>query len=352
MSNPMRDFVIAQKREDRGEFFINLFEWCNLNCSFCWQDHSSKEGLDSVVLKSSNVIEVLERDFKKYQAFDINIMGGELFFDDVDDQLFEDYFQFVKVINDYALFKGIDLYYNWVTNFIFTKTERLKKLLNRLYKLGVKTGLTTSYDPRGRFNSQTYNLFKDNLGVFADDLRSIGIVMTKPNIKAIMKGDGRLKYLYQNYELYFDYYSPEDNFKYMLPLESELFEFFQYMLVEYPKSQPFCGWLEQKESKMTCRSSSVILPNGQSGQCRSLLNDELYKHFDSKVNIANNESMEADFINKRDCLSCEYFKICGLGCFLQSNFKPHQDLDDCLFYKTFEYISDLNYMEDSVELPT
>lgn len=350
MSLSNSDFILAHKRESRGEFFINLFEKCNLSCSFCWQDHDDNHGMDSIKERAYDVIEVLNRDRDKYRSYDVNIMGGELFFDEVDDALFEDYFQFTMTIQKFAKTMGFDLYFNWVTNFVFTKQNRLKNLLERLYGNNVKTGLTTSYDPRGRFNNQSYNLFLDNLDFFKDDLRSIGIVMTRPNILAIMKGDSRLETLYSKYDLYFDYYSPESNFKSMLPLESELLTFFKYMFSSYPQSQPFRGWLEFRENKMTCRSSQVLLPNGSAGQCQSLLSRELFQHFENNIQEKTNQMMEDSFLKKRDCLTCEYYKKCGFGCFLQSSFKPHQDLSDCLYFLTFKHIDSIQRDYESISV--
>ena len=205
--------------------------------------------------------------------------------------------------------------------------------------------LTTSYDPRGRFNTKNFNLFLENIDIVRSHLRSVGVVMTRPNIIAIMKGDSKLESLYNKIELYFDYYSPEESFKTSLPKDSELLVFFKYMLQKYPKAEPFKSWRENDINRMTCRSSNVILPDGGGGKCRSLVAKKLYNEFLSEFDTQNNDSMEKSFIERRNCLTCEFFKKCGLGCFLQSDFLKHNDLDDCLFYLTFKEIE-----EDKLEL--
>lgn len=338
MNPELTDLILEEKRDKAEEFFINLFELCNLRCSFCWQDHESKVGMDSVVNRAADVIKVIESRRKVRQAFEVNVMGGELFFDEIPDSLFDDYFTFAVRVNDYAKEVNVKVDFNWVTNLVFTKTQRVLKLMERLATVGIEGSITTSYDPRGRFNSQSFDLFRTNLDVMGSYLRSIGVVMTKPNITALMKGDARFDELSGKYKFYFDYYSPEESFATMLPKDSELLEFFKYMLDKYPHIYPFKDWINNSHNKMTCRSSNVILPTGENGKCRALVSQKLYDGFYSTIEKDNNSNMEAHFLEKRNCLTCEYFKKCGLGCFLQSNFKEHNDLDDCLFYKTYKHI--------------
>ena len=39
----------SNKRAQTGEIIVTLFEYCPLNCKFCNQDHSSLEGIDTLV---------------------------------------------------------------------------------------------------------------------------------------------------------------------------------------------------------------------------------------------------------------------------------------------------------------
>jgi len=330
--------ILKDKREAREEFFINLFELCNLKCSFCWQDHNDKRGMDTVRDKAQVIIDRLIERKKYTNGFDINLMGGELFFDEINDSLFDDYFYLAKKVNEYCTANSIEVSFNWVTNLVFTKTQRVLKLQSDLIDEGVDSMLTTSYDPRGRFNTKNFNLFLKNIDIVRMHLRSVGIVMTRPNIMAIMKGDSKLQSLYKKIDLYFDYYSPEESFKTSLPKDSELLVFFKYMLQNYPKAEPFRSWRENDINKMTCRSSNVILPDGGGGKCRSLVAKSLYDEFLSEFDVKDNDSMEKSFIERRNCLTCEFFQKCGLGCFLQSDFLKHNDLEDCLFYLTFKEI--------------
>ena len=40
----MREFLLEKKRDPEQEYTIHLFEYCNLRCSFCWQDHENRIG--------------------------------------------------------------------------------------------------------------------------------------------------------------------------------------------------------------------------------------------------------------------------------------------------------------------
>lgn len=296
--------------------------------------------MDTVRKRAADVIGIIRSRLQKTRSFEVNVMGGELFFDEIPDPLFEDYFFFALEIHKFCENVDAEVSLNWVTNLVYSKTERVLKFMEKQRLAGIDSCLTTSYDPRGRFNTTNYKLFKKNLDVFSGHLRNISVVMTRPNIKAILKGDPRLDELYKSHPFYFDYYSPESNFQSMLPKDSELFEFFKHMLHRFPEAQPFKSWRANTFNKMTCRSSDIVLPTGETGKCRALLSKDMYDKFYSKIDTKTNSNMEERFTQKRNCITCEYFKKCGLGCFLQTDFIEHNDLDDCLFYKTFHHIDE------------
>ena len=48
----MREFLIDPKRDPEQEYTIHLFEFCNLRCAFCWQNHEDTIGIDYVMTVS------------------------------------------------------------------------------------------------------------------------------------------------------------------------------------------------------------------------------------------------------------------------------------------------------------
>ena len=73
----MRDFIIERKRDTEQEYTIHLFEYCNLRCSFCWQDHENEIGIDTVIEKLIPIEKFLQSETRHSVIF--NVMGGEIF---------------------------------------------------------------------------------------------------------------------------------------------------------------------------------------------------------------------------------------------------------------------------------
>lgn len=332
------DILLANKRSERGEFFVNLFEYCNLSCSFCWQDHDSKVGMDSIVRNADNVIRQIVAS--PLDGFDVNIMGGELFCDEINDDVFGDYEEFVLRIDEQAREHNKRCTYNWVTNLVYSDVDRVTALIDELRSYEIDTNLTTSYDSAGRFNKKTLRVFLNNLEKTSDYIKTIGVVLTKPTIERLLKDDDEvLKYLYKDFTLFFDYYSPEKNAEKMAPSDELLLKGLIFLVDNYPKAGPIYDWINNFHNKMTCRSSNVVLPTGETGKCRVLLNKEQHKDFSTPINFVSNNNMELTFIEKNLCISCEYFDRCGLGCYLHSDFLRRATLPECVFKMMFDYIT-------------
>ena len=322
--------VVAQKRGNNKEFFINFFERCNLACAFCWQDHSDWTGINTIVSKADAVVAATNDSF----YYDVNVMGGELFMDELPDRIFEDYLEFCRRVDSQVAQCSV----NFVTNMVFEKTQRVVRFFERLEEEGLRFTVTTSYDPSGRFNPKTLELFEQNLPYFSDWLSNISVVLTKPNMHYFMnKTDPVFDRLYARYTMFFDYYSPEENYKKLQPTDELIADFFIWLNENYPEAQPIRDFRENSNNPATCRSSLVILPSGTMGSCRVLADTTKFKSDpDVKDNI---HEMEARFIDHYDCLSCEFYSRCGLGCFLHHD---HISLTtkDCQFKRMFREILD------------
>ena len=73
----MREFLIDPKRDPEQEYTIHLFEFCNLRCAFCWQNHEDTIGIDNVVDKLPSIEKFVSKEM--YMKVTFNIMGGEVF---------------------------------------------------------------------------------------------------------------------------------------------------------------------------------------------------------------------------------------------------------------------------------
>lgn len=327
--------ILKDKLTISTEIELHLFEYCNLKCSFCSQDHQSKVGMSTIVDKADKVI-----DFINSSALDkhtINLMGGELFNDEIDSNTFNDYYLFYTKINDYCNDTNQVVRFNWVTNLIFTKT---RDLVDKLFNLMDNNAyISTSYDFMGRgYDINKQLLFKENIEYYKEKIGVIGFVLTKPSIKRMISGATTNKYfnyLYTNYPLYFDYYVPELNPNKNMPSELELYEAFTYIAKHYPKVEPIYSMLNRENNEMTCYSlnKTTILPDGENVTCRYLKYDT--SDFRNDVNYSSNENIIMDYLTRYNCLSCKYYNRCQFRCFVQhdSTFQVREDY--CIIKRFF-----------------
>jgi radical SAM protein with 4Fe4S-binding SPASM domain len=337
------DILLRNKREDEQEYTIHLFEYCNLRCGFCWQNHENETGLDTVLEKLEPIEKFFQKETKKKVVF--NVMGGEIFSPDIfDENLLHTYKLFVEGIKSLSVKYQISVRINWVSNMVTDKVHLIDSLMLHSEKSGIFSSLVTSYDAKGRFNINEFLQFKKTVDYFGDRIKNFSMLLTKQNIQHILKNkDPYFKYLYsEGKEIYFDYYMPDQHAKIQAPSDTELLEVFKFTIDNYPNVQPIRGWLENDANKLSCRSSKLVLEDGTMCMCGNLVSEEtkinIYKspiHKDSNVDI------EQSFLNKYDCLSCEYFTRCGLGCFMQHDYKFREELDECVYKLTHRYIDNV-----------
>lgn len=315
---PMVDLLVDKKSTTR-EIHMILFEQCNIACSFCHQDHDSVVGMDSIREKTSELITSLDPK----QEYRINITGGELFHDGIDDGIFEDYFYAATQLLDNL--PNSSIYFG--TNLLFDPT-RLIALMKRFSEhpdYESKVFLTTSYDPSGRFNKATRAQFFDNL--FHPDIynliTTINVVITKGNIDNIIgkRYNDELRLLYDHFHLYFDHFIANHQYKLHQPSEERISEFYMFLKDNYPKSEPINEMLNNEFNKLTCQSTIIQTDSGKVVNCWG----ESGKDFtdDYEEGLRRKQKAEENFLQKYDCFSCEYYQRCTMRCFLH-----HHSLDN------------------------
>lgn len=324
--------TLESKRHDEEEYFVNLFEWCNLNCPFCWQNHNSKLGLFSIESKKHDLSKLIKESPRSKHV--VNLMGGELFMDEVPDWTFENYFNLVADVHRQAEATGNTVKFNFVTNLVFTKTGRVQRLLDACRSNDVDAMLATSWDPVGRFNSENLETFKQHCNVFQHEIRIISVVMTKQCIDWFLytgKDRSVFEQLYTHFDIYFDTYSPEARTDMYAPSDSQMLAMYLSLIQFYPGVYPVKDWIQDRTTTMECRSSHIIGPGGYTGKCGSLVPKPVLDEMAVPVNVLDNASMEDNFVRENECLSCEFYGECGLGCFLLHNLKGRADTKQCIF---------------------
>lgn len=342
----LADFLLRNKRDKEEEFMATLFEKCNLSCAFCWQNHDDTSGLDSVRTKVDSLVRGAKLSPKNVMLY--NLMGGELFADEVyTDKMYDDYVYLITETNKQVLELGKTSKFTCCTNLVFSRPERVQHLLDDLQSRGVDIKFTTSYDFTGRFNPHTLATFTKNVEFFKQDILNISVVLTAPNIEEMLKDrDEHFRHFYDSgYKIFFDYYSPEHNAKVMTPSDAMLLEAFYFLIDNYPNTFPVHGWIHNHKNGLTCKSSKMVLPNGELAACGKVPDKQTITFFKNPRDLTN-ASMEVSFMEQMGCMTCEYFERCSLGCFLQHYFKARDELPECVFKLTYDKITKNQVRED------
>lgn len=336
--------ILKDKINEQAEIEIHFFEFCNFSCHFCGQDHDDRTGMDTIVEKSVQTNEFIRNSPMKH--FIINMMGGELFNDEVPDELFQDYRDFAYEVDQYAKSLGKTCTFNWVTNLSFEKWGRVRHLLFDLKTQGLDTNISTSYDFTGRpVHTIKETIFYKNLERFKDYIYTVGFVLTKPSINFLLRRtDPFFDYLYQNYPLYFDYYVPErGSADTLMPSDRDQLNAFLHIAKYYPKVAPVCDWLKNERNKLTCYSTNkiTILQDGREVKCRYMK----YKpnDFITELDYSSNENIIEAHLDRWDCQSCEYYDKCSFTCFVQADWAAKERMDTCLYKEFYKEIESGSY---------
>lgn len=316
-SHAITSNILKNKQKTFGEVNLTLFESCNLTCRFCNQDHASSEHLNTIrdkVAPAKEAILTLQKMGKK--TFGIRIQGGELFQDSFNDTIFDDYIFLVNEIYSWSLTLEIEVSFSFITNLIHFNTNRVKNFLFSLMALGIDVDLITSYDPVMRFSKADLIVFRKNLEIYQDFIGTVNTIMSKPNIDKFLSGDiPHFDFIYDHFDVYFDYYTPESHFDQMSPSDMDMRDFYIFLLENYPNAGPTAEFLNTGQKQMVCQSTIFIMQDGSVGRCQVLLNKP------DQLKVPKTPSnMELNFIKKMDCLKCEYFSKCGLSCFIHNHF--------------------------------
>lgn len=339
----MREFIIDRKRDPEQEYTLHLFEYCNLRCSFCWQDHENRVGLDTITEKLKPIEEFLKTEPRESVVF--NAMGGEVFAPEIFDlNLLFQYKELIAGIKALSIKYNKKVKINWVTNLVTDKIALIESLLSFSESYGVESQLVTSYDPRGRFNINDFLVFKKNMEYFGKRITCISMLLNSPNIDYILKDkDSYFKKLYdEGYYIYFDYYMPDESADFQAPTDSQLRDVFKHLIDKYPNVHPIADWINNDKNYASCRTSKLVLADGTMCNCGNLVQDEkVIKFYSSKIEKMDNSAIENRFLEKYNCASCEYLDRCTLGCFMQHDYKFREELDECVYKITHRYIDDV-----------
>jgi radical SAM protein with 4Fe4S-binding SPASM domain len=339
----MRELILERKRDPEQEYTLHLFEYCNLRCSFCWQDHENRVGLDTITDKLDPIEKFLQTETSHSVVF--NAMGGEVFAPEIfNEDLLNQYKSLSLGIKHLAKKYNKKVKVNWVTNLVTNRVDLIEELISYSSQINLDINLVTSYDPRGRFNVNDFMSFKKNMEYFGKRITCISMLLNSPNINYILQDkDNYFKKLYNDgYYIYFDYYMPDESADIQAPTDAQLRDVFQHLIDKYPKVHPIADWIENDSNYASCRSSKLVLADGTMCQCGNLVQDDkVIKFYSSNIQKMDNSEIENKFLEKYDCVSCEYLDRCSFSCFMQHDYKFREELDECVYKLTHRYIDDV-----------
>jgi hypothetical protein len=328
--------LIDSKVIDYAEIIVCLFDHCNMTCVFCPQEHDSKLGAsrDEIMSKVPSIVNWINENSRS-TYFKLHLMGGELFQDEWVDAGFLDHYQdFIDAIRN-AVPADKHLVPNFVTNLVFERTDAVKAFLD---KNSLK--VSSSYDPKGRFNGSQFAVFKRNVEIFKPNVEMFSIVLTRQNMRAVINGDEYFDYLYQNFTTDWDSLIPaiEGVSETLMPKESEMLEFYKHLVDHYPKCLNITYFTEPSyNNKMSCTRGNNFtvmrdgsIPNGCSGAV--LIREGASKDTWSPIIVQK-------FFDQYNCFECEYFKTCSFTCFIKNDYKKIvRDVGECVFKETYKYV--------------
>ena len=303
--------ILKDKKGRQREAHLILFEYCNLRCSFCHQDHDSKVGFDTIAAKVENLIANSDKD----DHYVLNLTGGELFLDEIPDEMFDAYLaagiRLLTHYNDPLLVLG--------TNLVYHSIERVVALVERLKPYG-RVVLATSYDPAGRFNEENRELFFKNLSTVKEYIKTVNVVITKQNIQTFLDGKegAEFGWLCDNFNVYFDHYIPSQMYEYLQPDENLISALYLNLNERYPNSYPLKDWKNNMFNETTCRSTKIVNKDNVVSTCWSEAGKNAI--IDEGEGLIAKDNAEMRFIEKYDCFACEYYNRCGMRCFLHHSF--------------------------------
>ena len=342
---------------------IPLFNLCNLNCKFCYQNSYGKRtnAIDLSYLDGlpKKIIDCHRELFIKRKTTDLysTIYGGEPFNDALPKDIFDKYKKFCDEFSN-LLYKEFNItnHYIWLTNGVTSRYKEIDDLLEY-----TKGNIYTSYDPCDRFsNEKQRETWYRTLIRYKDRMNMCTIVSTKANIDAIInEKDSTFLKIPSNIPMDISYYFPVSNeYKEFCPSDEELFSLYKYGL-----DKGIFNWLPISNLVRTivdpdhvvryceCLDTSFCFQNADKSitpllTCYSTIEfamnhntDNYYKEEDYfKIKELPDEERRIIGAKRRGCLYCEFSNKCQKMCYMLVSHKDYKLSKECPFKRLYSYI--------------
>lgn len=340
------------------ELSLQLFNQCNLNCTFCFENPQRKchvqqydpEYILSIPQKVEKYVSEQLRQLGTRVLY-IRIWGGELFQDTLPKSCFDVYDQLCKTLEDmfHSKFPDLDVVVNFMTNGIWDQCFDDIVALARKHP---KSSVGFSYDIVGRYsNDSQKKLAQKNIMRMLDAIGyvNVAITATKPNIDAMLaEEDEFISKMSPRIAVEINSYIPNFDWKVNLPSEQDIFKMYCYLcdhsmfmvnsITTYVQS--VLGLAKTHTTVCDCRASVQFADGKLVTDCvrksSSLPLSDFYG--DKEVTDENCHAVKHFCAaSKRHCLECEHYSECPGFCTTSVLFKEYRETA-CPLKLFFKYI--------------
>lgn len=331
-----------------------LFDKCNLNCSFCFESNKTKTINSQYINNLPHMFTKCVEERHDVDCLEITMMGGEVFMDTLNDDIFETYknvctttYQLISDIRP-----NIDVNFNWLSNGVFKKKQRVEQLL-----VETKSTISFSYDSVGRYPSNVQlNMMKENVKKFSEAglLEAILITPTVKSINKFVQQQDDIPFLAQyTNKLDLSYYIPGQNWQSMYPSNNQLFQFFKSILDRRlfqfkdicELLKPFVFDPGQYVVYPTCNCDDLvtITEAGSTNICVKINSClPLERFYGKRANKVTEQTVKfyrkPIGLAKRGCAQCRHYEYCVKPCWTAVIFDGYV-VDQCPFDQTYNYIN-------------
>lgn len=322
------------------EVCVILFDKCNLNCEFCFEEHTHIISQEEILNIIKSLLDQLDEEITQkpwLNEFVFRIWGGEVFGDFVPDEYFKTYQEILNMIKAWAKINNYKVSFCFSTNLVFFHTDRVKQFIENNKK---DTYIATSYDPIGRFGTKLLeDLWWKNLKIFNPEV--ISITLTKPNIDKYINSDILQKL--SDYTIYPEYYIYNKDWEKYAPSGQDVFNFYKYVYENNINNIPeiiaiINSYNNPSGRYCYCRNSCSMINGKLVFSCLlrsgtlSMINDygmTLEECYDNK-NVTKKQFYIA--VDNLKCFQCKYYSFCRLPCMAS---QMHKNSDKICQLKLF-----------------
>ena len=353
------------------EIVLYLFTKCNLRCEFCFQEHETcADPIDDEYFNSlpDRAFALMDAELKAHptiKSFDIRMLGGEIFSDDIPDRAFIRYGWVVRQIRK----KMKEVYPEVTVDFICTTNgvwRNWLRVAHFLEEYSFKKILSVSIDFVGRYKSDNIKQMAYNTMKFFGDAEFFvraGVVLTKRNIAYILEHPDEFKDLIRKYkaeQIVFNYYSPNEQWELDLPSDEDLWSIYKFCLDERMFNVSTIFYLMEAYRQKTFFTKTCewkFIPTITQTSCTKdcvqtaspLPRERFYGKYTPEVTEENVSDVKASLgVVKRGCLGCDHYSYCPQPCWCMVIFDEYK-ATNCPMRRAFEYIANNKQLQEDYE---